>query len=60
MSEWNVDEYEHKTKDPAYLDRLYILFGEQMTYEHFSKFMQLTRERKDYLFDLWLKKNGYV
>jgi hypothetical protein len=46
--------------EPTYHDRLYIQFGQQMSYEHHKKFMELTRERKDYLFDLWLKKNGYV
>ena len=46
--------------ETTYLDRLYIQFGQQMSQEHFTKFMTLTRERKDYLFDLWLKKQGYV
>lgn len=44
----------------TYLDRLYIQFGQQMSYEQHTKFQALSRERKDYLFDLWLKKNGYV
>lgn len=46
--------------EPSYLDRLYIQFGQGMTYSQHTKFQNLTRERKDYLFDLWLKKNGYV
>ncbi|QED11681.1 hypothetical protein PP914_gp193 [Arthrobacter phage Qui] len=46
--------------EPSYMDRLYIQFGMSMTEEHWRKFNGLTRERKDYLFDLWLKTNGYV
>lgn len=46
--------------EPSYLDRLYIQFGQGMTYSQHTMFQQLSRERKDYLFDLWLKKKGYV
>lgn len=46
--------------EPSYLDRLYIKFGQGMTYSQHTMFQQLSRERKDYLFDLWLKKRGYV
>lgn len=46
--------------EPTYLDSLYVQFGNGMTWEQHKKFMERTRERKDYLFDLWLKKNGYV
>jgi uncharacterized membrane protein len=46
--------------EPSYLDRLYIQFGQGMTYSQHTMFQNLTRERKDYLFDLWLKKHGYV
>lgn len=46
--------------EPSYLDRLYIQFGQSMSHEHWQKFSALTRERKDYLFDLWLKKHWYV
>jgi hypothetical protein len=47
-------------REPSYLDRLYIQFGQGMTYSQHVMFQSLTRERKDYLFDLWLKKHGYV
>jgi hypothetical protein len=57
----NTESSEVETAlEPSYEDRLYIQFGNQMTYEQHKKFMELTRERKDYLFDLWLKKKGYV
>lgn len=46
--------------EPSYRDRLYIQFGQGMTYSQHVMFQNLTRERKDYLFDLWLEKNGYV
>jgi hypothetical protein len=46
--------------EPTYLDRLYIQFGQGMTYSQHTMFQQLSRDRKDYLFDLWLKKKGYV
>jgi hypothetical protein len=48
------------TVEPSYLDRLYIQFGQGMTYSQHTMFQALSRERKDYLFDLWLKKRGYV
>lgn len=44
----------------SYLDRLYVQFGQGMTYSQHVMFQNLTRERKDFLFDLWLKKHGYV
>lgn len=44
----------------SYLDKLYIQFGQSMSWEQHTKFMTLSRERKDYLFDLWLEKHGYV
>lgn len=58
MMNTNVDE--RPAPEPSYLDRLYIQFGDGMTWEQHKKFMELPRERKDHLFDLWLKKHGYV
>lgn len=46
--------------EPTYLERLYVQFGRGMTYSQHVMFQNLTRERKDFLFDLWLKKHGYV
>lgn len=46
--------------ESSYLDRLYVQFGQGMTYSQHTMFQQLSRDRKDYLFDLWLKKKGYV
>jgi hypothetical protein len=56
----HTDEVNLTSPEPTYLDRLYIQFGQGMTYAQHTKFQSHTRERKDYLFDLWLKKNGYV
>lgn len=54
------DDVDLPAPEYSYLDRLYIKFGQGMTYSQHTMFMQLSRERKDYLFDLWLKKKGYV
>lgn len=56
----HADDVDLPNVEPSYLDRLYIQFGQGMTYSQHTMFQQLSRERKDYLFDLWLKKNGYV
>jgi hypothetical protein len=48
------------TSEPTYLEKLYLQFILSMSNEHSRKFQEHTRERKDYLFDLWLKKHGYV
>jgi hypothetical protein len=54
------EEVGYATSEPSYLEKLYLQFILAMSNEHSRKFQELTRERKDYLFDLWLKKNGYV
>lgn len=38
-------------------DRLYVEFAMGMSNEHFEKYAQLPRERRDYLFSLWVKRN---
>lgn len=56
----HTDDVDLPIPEYSYLDRLYIQFGQGMTYSQHTMFQNLTRERKDYLFDLWLKKHGYV
>jgi hypothetical protein len=56
----NTDVDDLPVPEYSYLDRLYIQFGQSMTFEQHTKFQAHTRERKDYLFSLWLEKNGYV
>ena len=54
------EEVGFATSEPTYLEELYLQFILGMSNEHSRKFQAHTRERKDYLFDLWLKKNNYV
>lgn len=56
----HTDDVDPPAPEYSYLDRLYIQFGQGMSYSQHVNFQALTRERKDFLFDLWLKKNGYV
>lgn len=56
----HTDDVDLPAPEFSYLDRLYIQFGQGMTHAQHTMFQQLSRERKDYLFDLWLKKKGYV
>lgn len=38
-------------------DRLYIRFIMGMSAYHYGKFMEVSQERREYLFDLWVKKH---
>jgi hypothetical protein len=49
-----------RAPEPTYREQLYLQFVLTIPSKHVGKFIDLPRERKDYLFDLWLKKNGYT